>query len=183
MPSTTAGIYLNVVTGATGITSTTQPAGWDVNPYGSTNMTMFTGTGTGTNGAALGAGMGAYVGTGTTWFNLALGTIIGPGSTFAGTGGVNPSATTPLNLNGLVNYVGFRFRNEATGAINYGYLQLSMAGTAGGQPRSIIGYAYENNGGSIAVGGVAVPEPSTYALFSVVAGAFGLRAWRKRKAA
>ena len=178
IPSNIDGVYLNVVTGATG-TSLAATPGFDVNPYSATSLNMFTSTSAGGNGTALG-GLGAYVGTGTTYFNLAVGAVVGPASTFGNAGVLTIAGTTPLNLNSSNNYVGFRFFNEATGAVNYGYMQISLSGTAQAQPRSIVSYFYENSGGSITV----VPEPSTLALLgTMAAGAVGVRAWRRRKAA
>jgi hypothetical protein len=126
-------------------------------------------------------GGGAYVGSGANWTNLTLGTLVSSASTFGGAN-VSPLAGT-LNLNSPNNFVGFRFINEsAANQIQYGWMQISLAGTAAGQPRAIVQYAYENTGAGIAVG--AVPEPSTFALFGVMAaGALGVRAWRGRKAA
>ena len=184
IPTDGVGIYLNVVTGVFNASPANVP-GWDVNPYGTTSLSVFTSTGAGGNGAglvALGATSPAYVGSTTAptgYFNLATGATVGAASTFFGTG--TNSTTTPLNFNSSSNFIGFRFANEATGAINYGWMQISLSGTAQGQPRAIIAYAYENSGASIAI---PVPEPSTYALLgTMAAGAVGLRAWRKRKAA
>ena len=170
IPSTTAGIYLNVVTGVFG-TAPAGVSGWDVNPWGSTNLSMFN--------PATPAG-GVYVGS-AGYFNLTMGTLISAASTYS-SGTLSATSPNPLQFNSSNNLIGFRFTNEATGIVNYGWMRISLSGTSGSQPRAIVEYAYENTGAGIGAG--VVPEPSTYALFSVVAaGALGLRAWRRRKAA
>lgn len=177
IPSTTAGIYLNVVTGAFGTAAGTP--GWDVNPWSSTSLSMFASTAINT---ALGGGV--YVGTASpnNYFNLAMGTLISGASTFSGNGTSTAAASTPLNLNSSNNIIGFRFTNEATGAVNFGWMRISLSTTSGSQPRAIVEYAYENTGAGIGAG--VIPEPTTYALLGLVAaGALGVRAWRKRKAA
>lgn len=176
--STVDGVYLNVVTGANSPTVASVP-GWDVNPFSATALSMFTGTGAGSNGQALG-GVGAYNGTGTTYFNLAPGTLISAASTYGATGTNSVAGATPLNFNSSNNLVGFRFFNEALAQVQYGWMRISLSGTAASQPRLIVEYAYDNTGAGIMAG--QVPEPSTMALLGVMAaGALGVRAWRKRK--
>jgi hypothetical protein len=175
IPSTTAGVYLNVVTGVNNVSPGAVP-GWDVNPWSSTSLNTFTPT-------PSPGGLGSYVGTGTTYFNLAFGTAISAASTYGSTGTNTVAAGTPLNLNSSNNLIGFRFINEAAGgATMYGWMRISLTSSASSQPRLIVEYAYEDTGGPILAG--AIPEPSTVALFGVMAaGALGVRAWRKRKAA
>jgi hypothetical protein len=167
IPITTAGVYLNVQTGVNNPNPASVP-GWDVNPYGSTSLILF-------NPAAPAGGV--YEGAANA-FNLALGTpVTAAGPYSAGT--YNPT------LNSTSNYVGFRFQNEAAGnQTQYGWFQMSFGTSATDPARAIIGYAYENTGLPINVGDTGVPEPTTTALLGVMAaGAFGVRAWRKRKAA
>jgi len=173
IPSTTSGVYLNVETGVNSPSPGSAP-GWDLNPWNSTLLDFFTPTpGPG--------GGGEMVGTGTSYFNMTPGTLVSAASTFASAGTTTTNAGTPLNFNSSNNYMGFRFLNGAS-QLEYGWVQISLSGTAGAQPRSIIGYAFENTGAGILVG--AVPEPTTTALLGVMAaGALGVRAWRKRKAA
>ncbi len=164
IPVTTSGIYLNVVTGVVAPTPAGSP-GWDVNPYGSSSFSLFN---PGTPGSV-------YQGSSNN-FNLAVGTLVGPAGPFSsGTFG-------PANFNSSNNYVGFRFTNEATGVIDYGWFQVFLGATATDPARAIVGYAFENTGATINVG--QVPEPNTFALLGLVAvGGAGIRAWRKRKVA
>jgi uncharacterized protein (TIGR03382 family) len=155
------GVYLNVVTGATG-TSGAGVSGWDVNPYSSTSLQFFSATG------------GGYVGTGSATNNLAPGTAIDGSSGFITVIGT----ATGFNLNSSDNLVGFRFQNEANGnAVHYGWMRISVAGTLAGQPRAIVAYAYEDQAG-VGIQAGAVPTPGTAALLAL--GAVGM-AGRRRK--
>lgn len=168
IPTSTSGVYLNVATGANSTSPSLAP-GWDVNPWGSTLLSMF-------NPAAPSGGV--YNGNASGYFNLTIGAFISSASTWT-SGNINPA--TPLNFNSSNNYVGFRFQDETNGnQIEYGYMQISLSGSQFSQPRAIVSYSYDNTGAGITV----VPEPTTAALLGVMAvGALGVRAWRKRKAA
>lgn len=138
IPSTTAGVYLNVVTGVNNVAPASAP-GWDVNPFSSTGMSYF-------NPAAPTGGV--YVqrtGLGAT-ANLPVGTMIDATSAYGST----TAATTgnqPHVLNG-VNVIGFRFQNEANGnAVHYGWMRISLSATLSSQPRTLVEYAYENQAG------------------------------------
>jgi hypothetical protein len=142
VPVTLAGVYLNMVTGATG-SNAAATAGWDFNPYSAsttTGLTFF----------APASGGGSYVLTGGSVSELAPGTVISASSTFGGTGVVttNPAIRTPGD-----KYVGLRLFNEATGAINYGYglLRIGSGGTAPGFPATIIRYGFCNAGESATI--------------------------------
>jgi hypothetical protein len=178
IPSTTAGIYLNVVTGLFGGSST---PGWDVNPYGSSSLIFF-------NPAAPSGGVyvvNAPGGTSATApDNLPFGFLISAASGF-GSGTGETTGPTAFLTNSSSNLVGFRF-TEATlngGAVAYGWMRISLSATTGSQPRMIVEYAYEDTAG-VGIAAGAVPEPSTIALLGVMAaGALGVREWRRRKAA
>lgn len=171
--STTQGVYLNVVSGINS-TNSSLVASWDVNPWSSTGLGLF-------NPATPSQAYVATAAGGTTAVNMAFGAMIDGSSLY----GSNSSANNAQwNLNSSNNLVGFRFVDPSIGGgatTLYGWMRISLSATAGSQPRAIVEYAYENTGAGIQAG---VPEPSTMALLGVMAaGALGVRAWRKRKAA
>ena len=85
IPSTTAGIYLNVVTGVSGTTPAAVP-GWDINPFSSTTFSLFNpATPTG----------GVYVGS-SGFFILSLGIPISAASTPSPAGRSSASSPNPL---------------------------------------------------------------------------------------
>lgn len=141
IPATTAGIYINFVTNATGASAASTP-GWDWNPYNTT-------TGLGFYWAPTPAGsFGAVEAAVNQAANLAPGALVSPASTFTNAiQSPNPTFRTTLNP----GYVGVRFFNEATSAINYGWVQITTTATTG-FPATIVRYAYENTGASITVG-------------------------------
>jgi hypothetical protein len=168
IPSTTAGIYLNVFTGQSG--GNTVPS-WDVNPYSSTGLFMFNPT----------SPSPAYVGV-TGYYNLSPGTLISAASPYS-SGGLSATSPNPLALNSDQNLIGFQFVDPSLngGAVAYGWMRISLSSTSGSQPRAIVEYAYENSPGVGIMAG-AIPEPSTLALLGVMAaGALGVRAWRRHK--
>jgi hypothetical protein len=140
IPSTDAGLYLNVITGETGTTLFTNPAGWDVNLFGSISLFAYTPP------QAIPGG-GAYVGSGVQ-FNFmfhSFGVSVGPSDSFTGTGVVAPNLSSPFTLPSVGQYgIGFRFFNEATSAVHYGFMYLELGNTLGGQPRRLLGYYYES---------------------------------------
>lgn len=182
IPSTTAGVYINLVTGVSATTPAGAP-GWDINPWSAATLRLFANNAASPNDGLVTnfpTGLGAGVD------NLPVGTLINGTLTFGRTpteeGVASPTA---FQVNSTNNYIGFRFLNEGTGTLNFGWMQFSTGATLGAQPRSIIGFAYEASGAAINVGdtgSVAVPEPGTY-LVGFAAGALALRAWRRRKAA
>jgi hypothetical protein len=178
IPLTTAGIYLNVVTGVNNTSPGSVP-GWDLNPFSSTSLSWFAATPNASSGyiAALGSSP-------TLVDNLGIGTAIGP-STYVFNNASESTGATAFTLNSTNNYVGFRFLNEATTLTSFGWVQVRLGASFTDSTRAIVGYAYENSGGAILSGDTgAIPEPSTIALLGVMAaGALGVRAWRKRKAA
>jgi hypothetical protein len=171
IPSTIDGIYLNVVTGVSG-SSGSVVTGWDLNPYNNNAGLTFYGAASPSGILATGT-----PGTGAESVALSFGALI------SSAGQYNQFQTRGTDFQGGgTNYLGFRFLNESTGAINYGWALISSTAT-NGFPAAILGYAYENSGLSITAGQTAVvPEPSTFAMFSLaIAGAAGLSAWRRRR--
>lgn len=156
VPYNIDGFYINLVTGATGTASF---AGYDINPY-------FSGSGTASAlFRFLTPAAGGTVASGGIATPLALGSTVGPASTFA-SGVVNANAATPG-----VNYFGLRFINEGTGATNYGYMVVQQTANPpiAGSVR-VLSYSYENTGAAITV----VPEPSTWLMMLGGLAAFGM---------
>jgi hypothetical protein len=167
IPSTTAGVYLNVVTGVNAITPAGAP-GWDVNPWNSATLSMFAPT-------AIAIG-NTYMTTGTGWNNVAAGTLISPANTFTNATANNVAA--PFTVNSSNNLVGFRFANEANAnQIHYGWMRISLSATGASQPRAIVEYAYESVAGVGVLAGV-VPAPGALALLGLA----GLAGTRRRRA-
>jgi hypothetical protein len=162
------GLYINFVTGATGTSSGDVP-GANFNPYNGGTGLQFFWNGAQNGGLSLDS---------TTYATLAAGTPISSANTFLNT---TSSTATALWRAGSNLYLGVRLTNSMTNATNFGWVHLNTTGTTG-FPATIVDYAYEDSGASIMAG--QMPEPSTFALLGVMAaGALGVRAWRKRKAA
>lgn len=86
---------------------------------------------------------------GTTYAVLEEGDTIGPASTFISAG--FPAATPNWRQAGNVDgYLGFRFTNPDTSAINYGYARLNTTGETG-HPATVVGWAYNQVGDPITV--------------------------------
>ncbi len=166
IPATLNGLYLNVVTGANNLVGagggSTVP-GWDINFWSSSSFNQFSPS----NPAG-----GAYVITAAnTAANLGFGTDVGAASTF-GSGSTNAGQWA---LNSDQNLIGFRFFNEATSAVHYGWARVSLGATLT-SPRSLVEYAYESTAGA-SIGAGVVPAPSAVALL----GLGGLVAGRRRR--
>ncbi len=168
VPNNIGGIYLDLVTGQT---ATAFFTGYDINPYSSSGtLRLLPATGSG----------------------LVAPTTAGPASalTFgAFIGSTDIFTTSSVATNFLVTgteYLGLKFVNTTTSAVNYGWIQFQTTATTG-FPATILGYAYENTGGAITAGQVvAVPEPSTtmaLGLGALSLGAAGVRRWRKARLA
>ena len=173
VPQTLQGVYVNFGTGATAGAPFT---GWDFNPYqaASTNLSFYwAATPAGNYGGVAATTTGPYL-------SLSPGTVVGPGSTYSIS--LTPAATTGSPyLTAGTHILGFRFFNEASSAVNYGYLTMSNGGTTG-FPATILSWSFDNTGAPITV----VPEPATATLLTLAAlalGALGLREWRRQRTA
>jgi hypothetical protein len=153
IPTTLDGLYIKVDTQQSTTSAGTGLSGWDINPYGSSSLNFYA-TSTAPNPAS------TYVRTQTSGgpSNLALGDLVGPSSTYVNsTTAVITSAGVGSNgwtLN-AINYVGFRFHNNTTNTINYGYAAVQVGATV--TARSVLRVAYENSGAAIEVGAEAGP--------------------------
>lgn len=166
VPTTTNGLYLNVVTGQTNLpaggTGSTVP-GWDINPWSSTGFGLF---------SPANPSGGAYVITSTSnAANMAFGALIGAANTYGSNG---TTSIAQWNLNSDQNLVGFRFFNEANSQIHYGWARFSFGSSV--LTRTLVEYAYESTAGA-AIGAGVVPAPSAMALL----GLGGLVAGRRRR--
>jgi hypothetical protein len=162
VPRTTAGLYLNVVTGVNNTVPALAP-GWDINPW-------WTGTSTGFFNPTPGPAGGSYVTVGGQTGNLAFGSPIGAASTY---GSGSSAANWPVGATGLI---GFRFINEANGnQVHYGWARINSH-PAGGGTATIVDYAYDNVAGTSI--GAGVPAPGSLALLAL--GAVGLTSRRRR---
>ncbi len=167
------GVFLNVLTGQSG-TSFAGVPGADVNLFGfGSSLTV---SGPIVNGQQSPTGGFARLNSSNNIANLAGGAWIGnlPNMFFQT---INASVSTtapagsPFFLNSTNNYAGFRFLNEETSEVHYGWLRLSIGPTLA--TRSIIEYAYEDVGGA----SIFVPGPGAIALL----GAAGLIGSRRRR--
>jgi hypothetical protein len=176
VPSTTAGVYLNLVTGVSNTAPASAP-GWDLNPWSSTAFNVWTNNAA--NPANSDGTIIAFPGgnSATLTDNLPLGTLIDGTGPFGRTASSETAGLTAFNLNSSNNLVGFRFFNESTSAVNFGWARFALAGTTGGQPRTLVEYAYDNTGLPVLAG--IIPEPTSLGLLAV--GAMGL-ALRRRTA-
>lgn len=172
--SSTAGIYFNLQTGATGSSAAAVP-GWDFNIFNPSAGTLLTYT-----VGAPGSGLVGYTSGGYQYSSrLSNGASIGPASTFVGIGGITTMSygnTYGQWTGNTTGFLGVTF-TLADSSVVFGWIEVNVVN--GGDAR-VTRWAWEDNGGAIAAG--AVPEPSSLALSFLAAGAAGLAYWRKRKA-
>ncbi len=167
VPNTFDGVYLNFVTGASGTTGASAP-GWDFNPYSSGTALSFFWSATPQQASGVASTTtGPYTA-------LTVGSTVSSASTFAQ---VTAAAATAAFQNTGIDYLGFRFYNESTASLNYGYLAYQSTGS-NGFPGTILGWSYETSGAGITV--AAIPEPSTYAMFALGVLALGAMKLRRR---
>jgi MYXO-CTERM domain-containing protein len=172
VPATLDGLYIKIDTQQATTAAGGTLAGWDINPYGSTSLSFFA-------SATSPAPATTYVRTQASGgpSSLALGTVIGGSSPFANSTTAVVSSTG-VGANGWslnsVNYFGFRFHNNTTNAINYGYgiMQVGASATS----RTLLAIVYGDAGESVTVS--AIPAPGAIALLGVA----GLAAGRRRRA-
>lgn len=172
VPSTIDGFYLNFATGGTSASGDAL-AGWDWNPYLTNSVLTFFWNNT---APSVSSGVATAV-TGGTYLSLAPGTVVNAASIFSASSGSGGAGSTIAYQGTGTETLGFRFYNEATAAIDYGYATIKTTATSG-FPATVLSYSYENTGAAITV----VPEPTTTALLGLGAlalGASGVRRWRQ----
>jgi hypothetical protein len=165
IPNNIDGVYLNVVTGATGTLGATV-LGWDIDPYNtSAGFTFFSPS--------------SPVSQGVLW-NGSQAMVLNAGDAISSAGSFHAGVTAAAGFQTEgTHFVGFRFLNEATTVIDYGWLRISN-GATGGFPAFITAYGYDDSGASITAGAglqAAVPVPVTPAL---ILGGLAAMGWAAR---
>lgn len=157
IPGTFAGVYLNMVTGATSTSFASNP-GADFNPY--------------YGGSRLWApaNIGAIVGTGNQASALPqrgfVGPYVGPASNF-----INGTPVFTTNFtSGVATFAGVRFLRESDSVTLYGWVRM-IKSSSNTLPGMILDYAYEDNGG-------AIPSSGSLAILALGACA----CWGRRRA-
>jgi len=144
VPQTTEGLYVNLVTASSGQTEASVP-GFDIDLYAAASSVPSDQLkyywGPSSNG---GAGVATV---GDTYAVLAGGAVIGPESLFTRAAFTGNTEAWQAGVSG---YLGLRFRDEASGAIRYGWLQLSTSAPLG-FPALIEGWCYEDSGAAITI--------------------------------
>lgn len=178
LPATSAGVYLNLITGVNGTTPSSAP-GWQINPWGTSSLRF------GTNYPVPDA---YYVGNGSnsaggTAVNLDVGSTISfDGSTINNASSMSAaykwsysSSATVFGASagqwklGSDNYLGV-LSLESSGSVLKAWVRISVGAT--NLQRTIVDWAYELDGGALTVG--AVPAPGAAALLAL-AGVMGRR--------
>jgi len=173
IPTTTAGIYLNVVTGVSATTPGGSP-GWDLNPWGSASWNIWANNGASPNDGII---INYTGGSSTTLMdNLPFGASIDGTWAYGRTNSVESTGPTAFVLNSSNNLYGFRFLDEAAQCLKFGWARVSLSGTQSSQPRTLTEYAYENTCGVAILAGV--PEPASMSLLAL--GAAGVLIRRRR---
>ncbi|MGH9694633.1 MAG: hypothetical protein ACRD5Z_10850 [Bryobacteraceae bacterium] len=175
IPSTTSGVYLNIVTGVFAATPSEVP-GWDLNLWSTSTLEIWANNSNSPDSGVIDNFTGGTAGS---VDNLPGNVTIDNSWNYGRTDAtVETSGPTAFVLNSTNNLFGFHFLNESTGQYDFGAARISLSGSLSAQPRMIVDYLYENNGTPI----FFLPEPPPSALLSLFAvGAFGIRAWRKRR--
>ena len=106
---------------------------------------------------------------------------LGAGVMVDGSSSLGTYQTMVPEFTGTTAYMGVDFLNAQNNKL-YGWIRITGGATAG-FPATIVDWAYDDSGAGILTGAGIVPEPSSLALGCLAAGAAGLMAWRRRKAA
>lgn len=142
VPGTTEGLYVNVITGVSGVTESSVP-GFDINIYAAASTTP-SGQMRFYWGPESTGGAGVVV-SGDSYAVLGPGVTIGAASSFSRAAFAGNTSAWQAGTSG---YLGMRFRNEATGAIVYGWMALTTTATFG-FPATISGWCHEDSGAAI----------------------------------
>lgn len=127
VPQTTAGVYVNLFTGTATPTPAASP-GWDFNPWGSTNLFLYSQTG------------GGFVAVGGVIANLATGTLVDGSSTYVEDSSAAQAATYRAGVtNGKL---GVRFLEG--GSTYYAWVDITTTGPTLGTPATINNWCFQN---------------------------------------
>lgn len=173
-PADTDGVYLNVMTGITGTgPSGSLVDGWDVHVYKSLNNATGNLRFSAQNG-------GGYVGASlNSPLNLPVGYEIGSGPLENGWSYYGGNTLTAAFHQSGTEVAGFRFLNENTGLINYGWIELTTT-VGSGFPATINRWAYDDSGASVFAGIGPTPAPEPASLVALGAGALALVRHRRK---
>ena len=147
IPATTAGVYVNLVTGVSAITPAGAP-GWDFNPWSATLNFWFW------NAADPSSAGGVAAATGGNILVLANGDTI-DGARFYSDEQPASAEAAAWRATNIGQFLGIRFWNEGTAAINYGWMQIDTTATTG-HPATIQSWCYEDSGAAITAGTIPV---------------------------
>jgi hypothetical protein len=169
VPDTFDGLYLNVLTGSNGASEAAVP-GWDIDPYNYQSKLAFW-----WNSSKADSYGGVAVSAGAAYLDLTPGSVISPASVFSS----SPNSAAAVHFQPVGSHImGFRFFNEESGLVNYGYMTLSSLGN-NGYPLIIQNWSIDNTGAAIVVR--AIPEPSTATLLALGVLAIGGMTVRSRR--
>lgn len=135
VPADGNGLYVNLLTGASGTTQLSVP-GWDFNPYANPfELAFFWNLGVPTAGGTASSVTGPYV-------EVPYGGVVSSQSIFSSEQGF---AQTVNVRSGGTHNVGFRFKNETTGQLNYGVVTYTCSSPSG-FPMQITRWSFDNTG-------------------------------------
>ncbi len=169
IPDTDDGLYVNLVNGEFEIDDT-PPVGWDINIYAEGGLGFFAINIDPVTDA------GFRVSASETVERLTFGSVVGPSSTFEFQG-IRENSSQWL-LDSSDNYFGFRFYNEATEGIHYGWGRIALGTAIDGENKFLVEYAYESTPG-LAI--TIIPEPSSLAMILVALAGMGFAVSRRKR--
>ncbi len=153
VPATSEGLYVNFSTGVSGTSESAVP-GFDFDPYAAVSSTPADQLRFYWGSAATGnAGVAS---SGDRYALLPAGSVVGPASLFTRAGFTGD--TSVWTSAATTGHLGMRFRNEATGTINYGWVTLTTTPPLG-FPMTIHGWCYDDTGSSVAIAPVSTGDP------------------------
>lgn len=145
VPATGEGLYVNLITGVSAPAESGAP-GFDIDPYarqiGDPPGQLKFYWGSAANGGA------GVVSSGVIFAALQPGAVIGPDALFSRAGFDGDTTLWQAGLSRA--YLGLRFKNEGSGAINYGWIRLSTQPPLG-FPVTIHDWCYDDAGAPVTV--------------------------------